>query len=169
MKKKLIYLSVITITILALDQWSKNWILADYEYGESMDVIKNFFNITYVRNYGAAFGMLSEIDASIRNLFFLLMPPCAMAIILVMLKMSGPKEKWRSIALSAVFAGALGNYIDRLRFGYVVDFLDFHYFQSWSYPAFNVADMSIVCGVGVLIILEILTPQPDKKTKKVKA
>lgn len=163
MKQKLTYLAIITLVVIVLDQWTKNYILKAFEYGETMDVIKNYFNITYVRNYGAAFGMLSTVQANIRDLFFLLMPPFAMTIILAMLKMSGPSEKLRNLSLCAVFAGALGNYIDRIRFGYVVDFLDFHYFDQWSYPAFNVADMSIVCGVAVLIILEITTPTPAKE------
>lgn len=165
MKKKLIYLSIISIVVLIIDQMTKNYILKEFEYGESMDVITHYFNITYVRNYGAAFGMLANIQASVRDMFFLLMPPFAMTIILAMLKMSGTHETLRNISLCAVFAGALGNYIDRLRFGYVVDFLDFHYFDKWSYPAFNVADMSIVCGVTALILLEIFAPSPTNNKK----
>ncbi len=168
MKKKLILLSLISLVLITLDQVTKNYIVKFFEYGQSMDVIKNFFNITYVRNYGAAFGMLSQVQANIRDLFFLLMPPCAMAAILVMLKMATPQEKLRTWALCAVFAGALGNYIDRLRYGYVVDFLDFHYYGQWAWPAFNVADMSIVCGVTVLILLEIFQPSPTP-VKKAKA
>ncbi len=167
MKKKLILLSLISLVLITLDQVSKNFIVKNFEYGQSMDVIKNFFNITYVRNYGAAFGMLSQVQPSIRDLFFLMMPPFAMAAILVMLKMAGSHEKIRIWALCSVFAGALGNYIDRLRYGYVVDFLDFHWYQQWAWPAFNVADMSIVCGVTVLILLEIFQPSPS--TQKAKA
>ena len=89
-----------------------------------------------------------------------------MAIILYMLKTSSLADKARNVALCFVFAGALGNYIDRLRFGYVVDFLDFHYYGKWSWPAFNVADMSIVCGVTVLILLEIFAPQVSSKSIK---
>lgn len=163
MKNKLITLSIVSLLVVALDQITKNYILHAYQYGESSDVITNFFNITYVRNYGAAFGMLSKVDASIRDTFFLLMPPFAMAVILIMLKMAPSKETIRKISLCAVFAGALGNYIDRVRFGYVVDFLDFHYYEAYAWPAFNVADMSIVCGVSSLIILELLTPADRPK------
>ena len=166
MKNKLISLSIITLVVVLLDQITKNYILGAFEYGESLGVIQNFFNITYVRNYGAAFGMLSKIEPGIRDMFFQLMPPFAMTVILIMLKMAPPKEILRKIALCAVFAGALGNYIDRLRFGYVVDFLDFHFYEQFAWPAFNVADMSIVCGVSVLIILELLAPSPEPKKKK---
>ena len=165
MKNKLITLGIISVIVVVIDQITKNYILQAFDYGESTDVIKNFFNITYVRNYGAAFGMLAKTNPSLRDTFFLLMPPFAMTVILVMLKMSPNKESIRRIALCAVFAGALGNYIDRLRFGYVVDFLDFHYYQQYAWPAFNVADMSIVCGVTVLILLEIFAPTPAPKKK----
>ncbi|MEM7645755.1 MAG: signal peptidase II, partial [Pseudomonadota bacterium] len=165
MKNKLIALSVVSVVVIALDQITKNYILGAFQYGESVDVIKNYFNITYVRNYGAAFGMLGKVQANIRDTFFLLMPPFAMTVILVMLRMAKPSEHIRKIALCAVFAGAMGNYIDRLRFGYVVDFLDFHYHSTWAWPAFNVADMSIVCGVTALILLELFAPTDDEEKK----
>lgn len=163
MKTKLILLVIISLVVVVLDQVTKNIILSKFEYGESVRVIADFFNITYVRNYGAAFGMLSKIQPAIRDWFFLLMPPFAMTVILIMLKVAPNKESIRKVALCAVFAGALGNYIDRLRFGYVVDFLDFHWYEKYAWPAFNVADMAIVCGVSVLILLELLMPVPDKK------
>ncbi len=161
MKSKLILLAITSVVVVAIDQITKNYILSAFEYGQSVDVIKDFFNITYVRNYGAAFGMLSKIEPQIRDWFFLLMPPFAMTVILIMLKVAPATESIRKIALCSVFAGALGNYIDRIRFGYVVDFLDFHWYQAYAWPAFNVADMAIVCGVSVLIILEILAPVPQ--------
>ena len=92
MKKKLILLTLITGVVVLLDQYTKNYIVAAYEYGESTKVIENFFNITYVRNYGAAFGMLTQLDAHIRDNFFLMMPPFAMAVILFMLKMAPTTE-----------------------------------------------------------------------------
>lgn len=166
MKNKIISLGIITVVVVIIDQLTKNYILAEFRYGESVDVIKNFFNITYVRNYGAAFGMLSKSNPQLRDTFFLLMPPFAMTVILFMLKMAPASETLRKLSLCAVFAGALGNYIDRLRFGYVVDFLDFHYYQHYAWPAFNVADMSIVCGVTVLIILEIFAPSEEAAAPK---
>lgn len=165
MKNKLVLLAIVSLVVVLLDQVTKGYILSAFEYGESTGVIPDFFNITYVRNYGAAFGMLSKIEPQIRDWFFLLMPPTAMTVILLMLKWTPSSESIRKISLCAVFAGALGNYIDRLRFGYVVDFLDFHYYQKYAWPAFNVADMSIVCGVTVLIILEIIAP-PAKDDDK---
>ncbi len=166
MKDKIKLLAITCGIVILIDQLTKNYILSAYEYGESSNVISDFFNITYVRNYGAAFGIFSKINPTIRDWFFLLMPPFAMAVILMMLKYTPDSDKIRKISLCAVFAGAMGNYIDRLRFGYVVDFLDFHYYQKYAWPAFNVADMSIVCGVTVLILLEIFTGAPTADSEK---
>ncbi|MCB0377388.1 MAG: signal peptidase II [Bdellovibrionales bacterium] len=167
MKNKYVLLAVSTLVIVIIDQLTKHLIVSGFQYGESVDVISNIFNITYVRNPGAAFGIFRTMDSSIRDGFFLLMPPAAMTVIFFMLKSTHESEKIRKISLCAIFAGALGNYIDRIRFGYVVDFLDFHYHDKWVYPAFNVADISIVCGVSVLIILEILLMKQEWLEKKV--
>lgn len=164
MKTKVVALVASICVIVGLDQVTKAQILASFaNVGESVAVIENYFNITYVRNYGAAFGLGNQAEPGLRDAFFLLMPPVAMTIILFMLKTAPVSERARNLALSAVFAGALGNYIDRLRFGYVVDFLDFHYQGKIAWPAFNVADMAIVCGVCVLILLEFISP-PSKSS-----
>jgi signal peptidase II len=90
------------------------------------------------------------------------MPPVALIIILMILRGVADNDKWNIVALSSVFGGAIGNYIDRLRFRYVIDFLDFHLKEKYSWPAFNVADMAIVSGVILLLILMFL----EEKAKK---
>lgn len=155
MNKKFLYLIVITCLVVALDQLTKMYITMNFRLHESFPVIKDIFHITYVRNTGAAFGIFRDANITFRTIFFLSLPPIAMLVIFFLLKASPDKDKIQNLALSMVFAGALGNYIDRLRFQYVIDFLDFHYKQVWSYPAFNVADMSIVCGVILLFIFMI--------------
>ena len=154
MKNKYVVLAVIVGVVVILDQWTKNLIVERFRHGESVDVIKNYFNITYVRNLGAAFGIFRDLQTGLRQSFFTLMPPIAMVVILFMLRSTPTFEKLRVFSLSCIFGGALGNYIDRLSYGYVVDFLDFHYKEFYSWPAFNVADISIVCGVTFLIFLE---------------
>ena len=166
MKRKLILLGLISLGVVLLDQLTKQWIVSNFKHGESLEVMEHFFHITYVRNYAAAFGMLSQINPTVRSAFFLLIPPTAMIIIVMMLRGTTAQEKIRNMALCGVFAGALGNYIDRLSFGYVVDFLDFHYYQKYAWPAFNVADMSIVCGVSVLILLEFWENSAKKQKNK---
>ena len=165
LKKKVLTLGGLAIVIVLVDQWTKQWVINHFQHGQSQVLWENFFNLTYVRNRGAAFGFLNNATPWIRDSFFLLMPPGAMLLILTFLRVTPWAEKLRIISLCCVFAGALGNYLDRLRFGYVVDFLDFHYYDYASWPAFNVADMSIVLGVTLLFFLEVQLSL-KKKPKK---
>jgi signal peptidase II len=121
-----------------------------FQLHESFPVIENIFNITYVRNFGAAFGILAEAPSFFRDYFFLMIPPVACATILYILKNVDNSDTRQIVALSAIFAGAMGNYLDRLQFRYVIDFLDFHY-GRFSWPSFNISDMAIVCGVVFLV------------------
>jgi signal peptidase II len=153
MKIKLIYLFTTTAVLVAFDQLTKVYIQSKFSLGESLSVIESFFNITYVQNPGAAFGFLARSPAIFRENFFLMIPPLAMIIILYFLRSVKATDRIQVIALSLVFGGALGNYIDRLRLRYVIDFLEFHWKQQWSYPAFNVADSAIVCGIAILFLI----------------
>lgn len=156
MTKKLTSLICLSSVAIALDQLTKLYVHMNFQLHEVKVVFESFFNITYVRNYGAAFGFLAQTPEGFRQIFFLMMPPLACAIIIWILSTVKDNQHWQIAALSAVFGGALGNYIDRLHYGYVVDFLDFHFYQKQSWPAFNLADSFIVCGVLYLIFL-ILT------------
>jgi len=151
MKNKIYTSSLIVSILVALDQLTKVLILSRFKFGESIIIIENFFNLTYVKNYGAAFGFLSESHPVFREIFFLIMPPAAMVVIGVLLKKAPQHDRLQIIALSSILGGAIGNYIDRLRFRYVVDFLDFHLFNQYSWPAFNNADSAIVLGVMALM------------------
>lgn len=166
------YLALVVISgfIIAVDQLTKAAVLAKFQLYESVTVWKNLFHITYVQNTGAAFGFLAESHPQFREIFFLSMPPVALVLIFIMLRGVPDRDHLQVGALSLVFGGAIGNYIDRLRFRYVVDFLDFTYrYQSsdgathaLSWPAFNVADSAIVCGVGVLMYLMLKSTPPAK-------
>lgn len=144
---------IITGLMVSADQLSKLYVHTQFRLGESISVISGFFNLTYVRNFGAAFGFLADSHPSFREIFFLAMPPIALLIILLILRGVDNKDTKQIIALSSIFGGAIGNYIDRLRFRYVIDFLDFHIGGKWSWPAFNIADAAIVGGVILLLIL----------------
>lgn len=166
MKKKYVWLILLGGLLVALDQLVKIYIHTHFHLGESVTVIPNFFNITYVRNFGAAFGFLAESHPSFRELFFLTMPPIALVIILAILRGVKDDDTKQIIALSSIFGGAIGNYIDRIRFRYVIDFLDFHIYNRWSWPAFNIADMAIVCGVGLLLVLMFLENKKKEKAEQ---
>lgn len=150
-KKKYLLLISLSSFLIALDQLSKIYIHTQFQLHESKVIIDHFFHITYVRNFGAAFGFLAQTPLVFREAFFLTMPPLACLIILYILHGIEDNDRGQTLSLSAIFAGALGNYIDRLQFRYVIDFLDVHYYERFSWPAFNIADMSIVCGVFYLI------------------
>lgn len=163
MKKKYVLLLAVAGFIIAIDQLIKIYVHTHFQLGESLPVVPGFFNITYVRNPGAAFGFLAESHPSFRELFFLSMPPIALIIILMILRGVPEEDKVQTMALCSVFGGAIGNYIDRLRFRYVIDFLDFHIKEKYTWPAFNVADMAIVCGVLVLLLLMFLESRQKNK------
>ncbi len=165
MKLKLIYLFTITGVLVAVDQITKIYVQTHFQLGESSVVIANFFNLTYVQNPGAAFGFLARSPDIFRENFFLAIPPLAMLLILYFLKTVRDNDHIQILALSLVFGGALGNYIDRLRVGYVIDFLDFHIQHRYSWPAFNVADSAIVCGIIVLFILSFKKDNPKRPVK----
>ncbi len=166
MKKKYIWLLLISGLTIAIDQIIKIYVHTHYHLGESITVVPNFFNLTYVRNFGAAFGFLAESHPTFREIFFLSMPPIALIIILLIFRGVKDSDTKQIIALSSIFGGAIGNYIDRLRFRYVIDFLDFHFFNKWSWPAFNIADMAIVGGVGLLLTLMFIEEKQKKAAEK---
>lgn len=157
------YLMIISGIVICLDQLTKIYVHTQFQLGESIVVIPDFFNFTYVRNPGAAFGIFAESHPEFREWFFLLMPPVALAVILWLLKSVPSTDKVQVIGLSLIFGGAIGNYIDRIRFRYVIDFIDVHYKNIWNYPAFNIADSAIVCGVGLMLLSMYLESKQKSK------
>lgn len=146
--KKLLFL--VFIAVLGLDQWSKLKVQHSMELYESFPVIDGFFNITYVLNPGAAFGMLAKLDERFRQAFFIVITLLAIAAVSYLMY----KEfhlKLRGLSYTLILSGAVGNFIDRIYIGKVVDFLDV-YIGSSHWPAFNVADSAITVGITLLII-----------------
>ena len=113
-------------------------------------------------------GFLHNAPPWFRDPFFIIIPVLALFMIFFLLMAAPPKSKWAPLGLSLVFGGAIGNLIDRLRFGYVVDFLDF-YWKGAHWPAFNIADSCIVVGVGILFILSFATGNQSSATSPKKA
>jgi len=136
--------------ILALDQLTKYWIDSSMAIHDTITVLSGFFSITYVRNPGAAFGFLAGASPMFRYAFFAAVNVVAIVLILSYIRKAGEKESRMILGLSLIMSGAVGNLIDRIRFGEVVDFLDF-YIGSVHWPAFNVADSSITVGAFFLI------------------
>jgi signal peptidase II len=155
-------LAAIACVVVTFDQLTKLYIHSHFGIGDSVAVFPGWFNITYVRNTGAAFGILRNSMETFRQVFFMVIPPLAMVIIAAILRGVANTDRAQVLALSLIFGGALGNYVDRLRFGYVIDFLDFHAKDFYSWPAFNVADSCIVVGVGLILIMMAFTKQSKK-------
>ena len=142
----------LALIILIADQFTKVLILGYYHLGDST-VITSFFNIVRVHNTGAAFSFLASASGWQR--WFFTGIGVAAAVFIVWMLRSHPGQRLFSFALSCVLGGAIGNVVDRLLHGYVVDFLDFHW-AGWHFPAFNVADAAISIGAACLILDELL-------------
>ena len=142
-------LLVVSALVLVLDQATKLYIDRSMALHSSFAVIENFFNITYLRNKGAAFGILA--NSAYRLPFFLLVSAIAVCVIFVVIKKLREDQKLAAASLSLIFSGALGNLIDRVRMGEVIDFLDAHWYDH-HWPAFNIADSAICVGVFLLAI-----------------
>ena len=140
------------LVILLADQATKTWILGSYQLGDAT-YITSFFNIVRVHNTGAAFSFLSTAGGWQRWLFTGI-GVAATLFILWQLRQH-PGQKLFAFALSSILGGAIGNVVDRLMHGYVVDFLDFHW-AGYHFPAFNIADAGITVGAACLILDELL-------------
>ncbi|MCX7248832.1 MAG: signal peptidase II [Burkholderiales bacterium] len=149
----------LALIILIADQFTKVLVIGYYQLGASTEVT-SFFNLVRAHNSGAAFSFLS--DASGWQRWFFSIIGLLAAVLLVWLLRSHAGQKLFSFALACILGGAVGNVIDRLLYGYVVDFLDFHWhwlapvFSGGHFPAFNIADSAITIGATCLILDELL-------------
>ena len=159
---KRFYISILLIAgILICDQWSK-WLALTYlEWGQHVPVL-GWLDLTLVSNRGAAFSFLAGSEWA--NLFFIGVASSATVLMIVWL-IREKEDLFLRYALRLILAGALGNLIDRLRFGYVIDFIAVHY-RDWYYPSFNVADASISIGAALLIINVVLTARRQGRDAK---
>lgn len=149
-RKYLILLSMLGF-LVAADQLTKNFVAGHFHLGETKALLENFFNITRVHNRGVAFGLLTTLSSEMRDSVFFLVPGLTLLAIFFVFYRLRAGQTMSIYALSMIIGGALGNLVDRFRLGYVIDFLDFHWHEGWHFPAFNVADMGVTCGVGLLL------------------
>ncbi len=144
-------LASVGIAVVIIDQVTKMWIMESMRLHESIPVIPNLFSLTYIRNPGAAFGLLAGSSNAFRMVFFGVTSLFALALLGTILVRLPEKDWMGQLSIAGILGGAIGNLIDRLRFGEVIDFLDV-YIESYHWPAFNVADSAISVGVVFLII-----------------
>lgn len=140
----------VALSIYVLDQATKAWVLDTMRLYSQKAVIPGFFNLVHVRNTGVAFSLFSGSDSPWRLPVLAALTLTALVVVFFLYRESRPEEKLKRVALSLIAGGAAGNLTDRLRFGHVVDFLDF-YLGPYHWPAFNAADTAVT--VGALLLL----------------
>ncbi len=159
-RNKWLILIMITVLGAAVDQWTKQWAHQDLQFrpGGRVTLVEGYAAFSYVRNPGAAWGFLADADESFRKPFFVVINIAAMLFILYIHFRLEPGQYLLLVALACVLSGAVGNFIDRLKYNYVVDFIKVHYQYRFEWPTFNVADIAITCGVILLFAEMFITP-----------
>ena len=150
------------LAVVALDQATKALVMDRFAMFELLPVIPGLFDLTYLTNTGAAFGMLAGAKSVWRQVFFVGVAVAAIGAMVFSYKQFRNQSQIFAHAIGLIAGGAVGNLIDRLRFGAVVDFLYFH-LGTHYWPAFNVADSAITVGVGLFILGTILHPPQESE------
>ncbi|MBL6988205.1 MAG: signal peptidase II [Bacteriovoracaceae bacterium] len=148
--RKLFWMSLLFVIIVVLDQVTKVAITNNFMVRDSVTVIDGLFNITYVRNPGAAWGFMATASKTVRAVLFLFIPVVACFGFVYLIWRTRKDSVLLTLTYTLILAGAVGNLIDRFRLGYVIDFFDFH-LMGKHFPAFNVADSSITIAAFLLI------------------
>lgn len=163
----LLYFVIAAVVIIG-DQLTKIWIVNNFQLYEVREVVPSFFNLIYVVNTGAAFSAFANVDSPWRHYFFVGIA-CLACVLLTYMTYTVRKEPILfMVSLALIVGGAIGNLIDRLNYGHVVDFLDV-YVGSYHWPAFNVADSAICVGAVLYILLGFMQAQKEKKQESKKA
>ncbi len=149
---------------LPLDQITKYWIIAKFDYGEVHPVVPGWFDLTHVRNPGGAFSFFAHGPSEWRMAFFVGTTSIALVLLVIFLMRHESEARLSPLALGAIMGGALGNLIDRLVHGEVIDFLDIHIYGGYTWPTFNVADSAIVIGVAILMLEVLFFEQPGAES-----
>jgi signal peptidase II len=143
--------AVLVFVILGLDRWTKWLIHSRLLLNQTILIIDGFFNITYVRNTGVAFGILDAASLPLKSAALATLTIAAIAGVIVYSLRTPVNQRLLQVALSLILAGALGNLYDRINYGYVIDFIEV-YFRNYRWPSFNLADSAITLGVALLAL-----------------
>jgi len=163
MKKKYWILLIVFLVVIALDQSTKLMIQQTLPLHRTVEIIPGFFNLIHVRNTGGAFGIFGGEKGPVGSVLFVVASLIAVGILVVLFLRVKEHEKTLAFSLALLLSGAIGNLLDRLSYGEVIDFLDFHV-SLYHWPAFNVADSAISIGIG-LMALELLIKEHEKPSK----
>jgi signal peptidase II len=160
---KRIHYLLITAAVIALDIWTKALVLRRIDLHEAIPVIPNFFQLVHVRNTGAAFGIGANAASKFVPLLLNLGALAVFGVVVVYALRSSVTDRVLQTGLHLILGGAVGNLLDRFRFGYVVDFLDV-YIGRHHWPAFNVADSAICIGIALLFFDMKKKPESETET-----
>lgn len=154
----------LSLLVFVVDQASKFWFDNNLSMYQQIVIIPDYFSWTLAYNTGAAFSFLADATGW-QRWFFAAIAVVVSGVLVVWLKRLKPGETWLAVALALVLGGALGNLVDRVVFGHVVDFILLHWHQQWYFPAFNVADMAITGG-AILLALDMFKSEKSGETGK---
>ncbi len=155
---------LIALAIVVADQATKAMIVRSMRLGQSIPIVPGYFDLTFVLNPGAAFSLLATLPEKIRNPFFIGISIAAAILIIIYHARHLGGHRLASVSLGLILGGAVGNLIDRIRYGVVVDFLDAHVHQ-YHWPVFNVADSAISVGITLLLIEMLLEWRRERRSK----
>lgn len=160
LQNKYIRLVVVAGLVILADQITKALILKHLPLHKSIQVIAGIFDITHILNPGGAFGLMANMSVVVRTVVFLFISSLAVGLILYFYIKTPSGFAFLAAGFALIFGGAIGNLIDRVRFGVVVDFLDF-YIGKYHWPAFNIADSAITIGMGIFIFHLMFKKMPE--------
>lgn len=154
---------LLSLLVIVLDQLTKYWCVENIAYNTRGIEVLPFFNLVHVYNYGAAFSMFSSWGGIQRYILAAIALIMALVFVVMLLRTKA-SAKWHCVAYTLFIGGAIGNLIDRLMHGYVVDFLLFYLKDdmnniTWAYPAFNVADIAVCCGAALMVLLAFFSKE----------
>ena len=155
MRKKYLILIVVFCAVFLFDQITKAYVHRTLHEFQSVEIIRDFFHITHVRNTGAAFGLFAGSAHPLRTILFVVIHGLAIGVILLIYRRIGDDDTLNALAFSLLLGGAAGNLVDRIWMGQVIDFLDFHWYDH-HWPAFNVADSAICGGIGLILLTMVM-------------
>ena len=160
LQNKYVKLAWVAALVILVDQVTKALILNNLPMHQSVNVIEGLFDITHIRNPGGAFGLMANMSAATRMFVFLFLSSLAVGLLFYLYKKTPETHSFLATGFAMIFGGAIGNLIDRIRFGNVVDFLDF-YIGKYHWPAFNVADSAITIGIFIFVFHLLFKKMPE--------
>ena len=165
MKNKYVLLFFVSGVLIVIDQYTKLMVSLHIPLNYSVKVVEDFFNLTHIRNSGVAFGLFASQQSEYKALMFITISTIAIIAILVIFHQTPKEKKMVQTGLILIFSGAIGNLIDRVLHGEVIDFVDF-FINRHHFPAFNIADSCITVGVAMMVIdLFVGEAGPDSSAK----